>query len=550
MSIPPLEEPDLLWLRDRAVGSTDLSITIADARVPGLPLVDVNPSFERLTGYTAAEVKGQNCRFLQGAKTDRVATASMAQAIAEVRVSSTVLLNYRKDGTTFWNEVHISPVRDKRGALTHYVGVQNDVTEREQSRLHLELLANVSEILAHGAFADETVRAIARSMVPALADLCTVHLRNPDGGPRWIATFGIDQPLVDLTTALESDRKDGTCSQFRRPEAPDPIQSGQTLHYDHPSPELLERVAIDLRHRAHLVEQGLRSALLAPIMGGGVVFGTLQLLRFRPEPSFARDEIKLVHDIAARVGGLLEQNRLLEQTQTAIAARDQFLSLAAHELRTPVTSIKGYSQLLSRGVEHRSLTSDRLEQALKAIEASVSRLSTLTDDLLGMARLGSRELPLRNQEIHVPSFLASIVERSEPLLDHSIHPASDLPNVSVLGDLTMLEQVMFHLLSNASKYSHSGSPIEVSAAVDGTDVIVSVADHGRGLTSRDQERLFQPFSRSEDEESSDDSGLGLGLYVSKRILERHGGRIWAESTGRNKGASFHVRLPVQQPEHD
>ncbi len=127
----------MLELRDRALASATSGVVITDALQDGMPIIYTNPAFERLTGYGAAEILGRNCRFLQGPATDPVETGKLRAAIANGQECRVTLLNYRKDGTTFWCEVHLAPVFDRRGRLRQYVGVQNDVTDRVEAEREL-----------------------------------------------------------------------------------------------------------------------------------------------------------------------------------------------------------------------------------------------------------------------------------------------------------------------------------------------------------------------------------------------------------------------------
>jgi diguanylate cyclase (GGDEF)-like protein/PAS domain S-box-containing protein len=133
---------EMLRLRERAIASAMHGIVIADALDAELPLIYVNPAFERITGYSAAEALGRNCRFLQGEDRVQEDLAELRRSIAERREGSVVLRNYRKDGTPFWNELHVSPVRDASGQVTHYVGIQNDVTERKRQEEEIVYLGS------------------------------------------------------------------------------------------------------------------------------------------------------------------------------------------------------------------------------------------------------------------------------------------------------------------------------------------------------------------------------------------------------------------------
>jgi phosphoserine phosphatase RsbU/P len=151
-----------LQLKDRALSTTAEGITIADARLPDNPLIYANAGFERLTGYSAAEVLGRNCRFLQGPATDEATLNRLRAAIRERGEITVQLLNYRKDGTTFWNRLSITPVRDLSGAVTHFIGVQSDVTAEKRA---LEQLEAANAGLRRDLDAAATVQ---RSMLPAV----------------------------------------------------------------------------------------------------------------------------------------------------------------------------------------------------------------------------------------------------------------------------------------------------------------------------------------------------------------------------------------------
>ena len=142
----PDDAAEWLALKDRALEVASEGFTIADARVPGQPLVYANQGFERITGYSIADVMGRNCRFLQGPDTDPGAAAEIRAALAEARPCLVEILNYRKDGSTFWNRLSITPVRDAAGALTHFIGVQSDVTARRHAE---DALRRTTEALEH-----------------------------------------------------------------------------------------------------------------------------------------------------------------------------------------------------------------------------------------------------------------------------------------------------------------------------------------------------------------------------------------------------------------
>ena len=224
----------LALLRDRAVIATEMSFTITDPRLPDDPLVWVNPSFTRLTGYRLDEVVGRNCRLLQGPNTDPSAIRRIGDALRRCAPITEVLLNYRRDGTAYWNQVSISPVTDGSGEVVNFVGVQNDVTERvmveqerrsalaeaEESRAQLRLLAEATTQMTGALDVTDACARLARIAVPALADLSAVDLVDQPGrGPsRRVAVAARDAPDEALLRELGAVRAyaPGTASDTGR----------------------------------------------------------------------------------------------------------------------------------------------------------------------------------------------------------------------------------------------------------------------------------------------------------------------------------------------
>ena len=157
-----------LELKDRALAASAEGITIADAKLPDQPLIYANAGFERLTGYSVAEVLGRNCRFLQGPATDAATVDTLRTAIREQRMVTVQLMNYRKDGTLFWNRLSITPVQDSSGAVTHFIGVQSDVTAEKEAK---DALQDANQRLAAASDAMkrdlQAAAALQRSRLPA-----------------------------------------------------------------------------------------------------------------------------------------------------------------------------------------------------------------------------------------------------------------------------------------------------------------------------------------------------------------------------------------------
>jgi len=171
------EPAELLVLKDRALDVAAEGVTIADARLPDRPLIYVNKGFERMTGYAVAEVLGRNCRFLQGPETGAAAIAEIRAALAECRECLVEILNYRKDGSTFWNRLSITPVRDPSGEVTHFIGIQSDVTARREAEDGLRESKEAMELGLR--LAARVQQALLPPTEVAVGDLRIAHVFHP-----------------------------------------------------------------------------------------------------------------------------------------------------------------------------------------------------------------------------------------------------------------------------------------------------------------------------------------------------------------------------------
>ncbi|MEQ3554211.1 SpoIIE family protein phosphatase [Pseudonocardia nematodicida] len=319
------------FLRDRAVLATEMSFTISDPQRDDDPLAWVNPSFERLTGYPLDEVVGKNCRFLQGPNTDRASVRRIRQALHDRRPITEVLLNYRRDGTAFWNQISISPVHDGDGELVNFVGVQSDVTERvvveqerraaladaEAARAQLRLLAEATTQMTAALDVADACSRFARIVVPELADLCTVDLLDiPDGRSRErmavAARDGDDEKLLGRDGPLRTAPIEEQAAAAIRDGNPYLVQDlpddGRELHPDDPA-------AADDYERLRL-----RSALVVPLRGRGRVLGLMTLAtQFPYGRRYTQRDLHLAVDLAGRAGLAVDNARLYEVERAAAA---------------------------------------------------------------------------------------------------------------------------------------------------------------------------------------------------------------------------------------
>ncbi|HYO52195.1 MEDS domain-containing protein [Archangium sp.] len=230
--------------------------------------------------------------------------------------------------------------------------------------------------------------------------------------------------------------------------------------------------------------------------------------------------------------------------ERAIQARDEFLSVASHELNTPLTSLKLQVQSLSRALargDGAALTQHKVSGIIERTDRQLRRLSRLVSDLLDVSRIHANKLTLDLEQVELRELVEDVVDRISGDFTHIGVRLDLVPGPQVVGrwDRSRLEQVVLNLLSNALKYG-AGKPVRVEVTADGDQVHLSVKDQGVGLREEDRARIFERFERAIS--ASEASGLGLGLYIAREIVQAHGGYISVESR-LGKGSTFTVSLP-------
>ncbi len=241
----------------------------------------------------------------------------------------------------------------------------------------------------------------------------------------------------------------------------------------------------------------------------------------------------------------LELEKKNEELEEASRAKTQILSTATHELKTPLTSIIGYIDIILMRQNKVGPLNEKQQRYLQTAQRNSYRLKSLVDDLLDISRIESGGLELAPAELELWPEIEEIVTGMQTQLnDKNIDLVLDIPQdiCPVLADKLRLGQVISNLLSNACKYSPQGARVTIRAREEDAGVRIDVSDTGIGISPEDQERLFTKFFRADNSSTREVSGSGLGLYITKHLIEAHGGRIWASSQI-GQGMTFSINWP-------
>jgi len=292
--------------------------------------------------------------------------------------------------------------------------------------------------------------------------------------------------------------------------------------------------------------------LALPMQQHEQLLGVIYVFRHVDAGGFSDRDLHVLDVFARQAAGALQQARatadmLAEKTRLE-EMQNTFVSIVSHELQTPVAIIKSYAATLAR--EDAVWSPETIQRVSRNIEEECDRLHRLITDLLDLSRIQAGRVAMRVGSVDLPQITSEIIDQLAPRSPrHSLRSSFPSNFPIIRGDADQLRRALFNLVQNATKYSPNGGEVLVAGEVAAGYVIVRVIDRGIGIVAGDEERIFERFHRSDTRLSRSTAGVGLGLYITRNIIEGHGGRIWAESPGPGRGSVFTILLPVggEQP---
>ena len=489
-----------------------------------------NAGAQRIKGYTADDIIGRHfSTFYPIADVERrKPDGELRIAAAEGRYEEEGW-RIRKDGTRFWANVVITALRDPDGDLVGFAKVTRDLTERRRYEQHLEILQRVTETALTHLALDDVLQSVVDTVVDALeVDTAVVLLATDDGGTL----------VARASRGLEEEVELGVRIPMGQGFAGRVASEGR--------PILIDDVKHSLVLNPILRDKGLQSLLGVPLRARTKLVGILHVGAYAAH-RFAPHDVELVSLIGDRIAVAIENAELFEEAraarydaeaaESAVRMRDEFLSVAAHELKTPLTAAKTAAQLLKRTFRDTPLTATQA-RSLATVDKQIGKLSRLASQLLDTVRLESGRRGLEFEDVDVVALLRDAIEQARTTTDQHTFAFDGPPELHIKADALRLEQVFTNLLDNAVKFSPSGGTIEVTAEPAATTATITVRDHGIGVAREHRARLFDQFYQAHPNRS----GLGLGLYISRHIVERHGGTMYAEQP-EGPGTRFVISLP-------
>jgi PAS domain S-box-containing protein len=501
-------------------------------------IIFFNEGAESIFGYTVDEIMGRPLEQLiperyRSTHASHVRRFGHSDVRARRMGERGQILGLRKNGEEFPAEAAISHLGAEPEKI--YSVVLRDVTERRRAHETQSFLAEAGETLASTLGHEETLRNIAHLAVPRLADACVVHAFH--GGQ----FHGVAVEHVDKERAVDLAQ--------RRAEHPIDVAG------DHPVAEVIRTVrpivwsqskaAVAQREASFtelsdIFDAPPAAGIIMPLLARGQLLGVLGL--YREKGSYDNNDLFLAEELARRGAIALDNARLYDLVNVGIRARDDMIGIVSHDLRNPVNAVKMLTGVMldRRGQEP---LSTEMGNYASVIRQAAEQMDELIQDLLDVTRVEAGKLAVTLKSVNTEEILSDILRTLAPVAAEKkialrLNAPDDLPNV--LADRERFSQAISNLVGNAVKFSQPGGEITVRVAVLDKEFLFSVSDKGQGMTA---EQLSHAFDRFWQSSRTDRQGAGLGLAITKGIVDAHGGRIWAESSP-GAGSTFYFTLPI------
>jgi PAS domain S-box-containing protein len=511
-----------------------------------------NVGAERLFGYSETEIVGKSFTILYTAEDiqNGVPQLELTRALAEGRANDD-RWHVRQDGTRFFANGSVTPMRDTTGSHIGFTKVARDVTDRKRAN------DEIARLLASERQQSERMRQVAAAALTVNASLTTESIlgviteearkiigahwgiSSTTASPNWqqdVRSVSVSDRYAGRVSITELPNDSGIFRLICRTNTPVRLASG----YLEAHPTWGKLTNGDERHLP------MRGWLAAPFVGrGGQNLGVLQLSD-RFEGEFTEEDEVILIQLALIASVAIENAKLYQELRDADRRKDEFLAILAHELRNPLAPLGNAMQLLQVANNEPRLVA----QAANMMERQLEHMVRLVDDLLDLSRVTHGRIDLRMEDVDLVEIVQSAAESSQQFIQDAGHTLTiKLPQgpVPVRADVMRLVQVLMNLLNNAAKYTMEHGLIELTLETNENQAIIRVTDNGIGIPLDMLSHIFEMFTQVAPTLERSQGGLGIGLTLVRTLVDMHGGSIEAYSAGVGQGSEFTVRLPLSVP---
>lgn len=439
----------------------------------------INPAFEQITEYSMKDAVGNTPRILKSGKHSKNFYKGLWTTILAGQVFRSRMANRKKSGKIYYADLTITPIKNKKGQVTHFVGTWKDITRHIQAEEALQQREKQYRLLFE---------------------------KNPY--PMWVL--------------------DGRNNAFLA------VNEAAVLSYGYSKEEFLKLNLTDL-YLSHNIPKLKK---IGSDLGSAGVWQHRKKDGSVIDVEITRSTIRFKNKIARLILADDITDRIKEEER-----KDEFISIAGHELRTPITSLKALTQIL----KERNETASNFETVsyLTKMDGQLNKLTRLIRELLDVSKIQAGHLELQRNEYDLIQLIREVIGDLQGSTKKHLIIVKGLVKKNVFVDRYRINQVLINLILNAIKYSPEADKMVVRISSDKNNAVVSIQDFGIGINKADQGKIFERFYRVNGPNGERFSGLGLGLYISSEIIKKHGGKIWVQSE-LGKGSIFTFTVPFQK----
>jgi PAS domain S-box-containing protein len=492
--------------------------------------VDVNQAACRLLGYERAELLHMTVADIIPVPHHPRMASTRAALLVPGGVHRDEWPHRRKDGSIITVEVSAKILSGGR-----WQAFVRDVSERKRAEREAHFLAEASTRLTSSLDSGRILATTGELVVSELADLCVVDIVEIGDRPRRLLVASADPRRAPLAERLERVRLDRDRPHLTRRV----LDTKSSYLIERVTDETLKSFAQSAEHLRILREAEPRSIMGVPLKSRGELLGVLVLISSKPARLYGLEDLRTAEALAERAALAIDHGRLYETAVQATKLRDEVMGVVAHDLRNPMAAIlMNAASLRRRGAEPER----RSQRARENIERAGGRMNHLISDLLDVSLIEAGKLAIERARVSTRQLLEETVEAQRPLaaskaIDLQLEVAG--APADLWGDEHRLLQVFENLVGNALKFTSQGGRVLIGAAPSQGDILFWVADNGPGIPAHALPHVFERFWQLM---KGDRKGAGLGLPVTRGIVEAHGGQIWVEST-LGRGSIFFFTIP-------
>lgn len=442
---------------------------------------------------------------------------------------------YRSDGETLWVHSGVNPRKNSKGEVTLLWGLTLDITGFKSAEVNQRFLAKASSVLSSSLDYAVTLEKVAHLVVPELADGCIVDVVLPEGAPRRISV--VHRSLEKEKAARELREryplKPGHSSPVLKV-----IETGKPELWRVVTEELLARSVQNEEHLRLLKELQIESLMIVPLLARDKILGAVSLISSDPDRRFNEKDLNFAQELAWHMAISIDNSRLYDDSKRAIRVRDDVLGIVSHDLKGPLTAIGMSAQLLLKRVGSDSIAT--AERILRSAEA----MGRLISDLLDLSKIEAGHLSLERKSCLVTELIEDVVETLAPIAEKkmiSIRKSVPDSKTELTCDRDRIAQVLSNIVGNAIKFTPEKGKISIGVKVDSHEILFWISDSGPGIRDEELSNIFERYWQARASKKIGE-GSGLGLFIAKRMIEAHQGRIWVNNNP-DHGSTFYFTIP-------